>query len=509
MLDELGTAPTGVLSGTPLALGPSVVLNAEDFVYDARFSSDAKSFAFSRLGLKGYALSVFDLTVTPPVRRADALVNTYEFDVEMIEFTPDGTLVATVSRDGSVRLFDAVTGAARAAWLTDEPLVSVAIHPSGRSLVVGSAAGLLTVLSLPDLVHVSETRGHSAEVRGLAFAADGRLYSGGWDKRIATWSLTESNEPAWSVRAHVERVNGLLVFRSVVAGRASARTTIDARLPMTVIQGALAQAAGIDVPALTETTTIATAFGNQLVKVARGQRLSVKGLTFENVEVAICDACVPPGTHAVLGASLLARFDFATDDTTHEVVLTMKPAGPPAQPEEVRSQRVVALTSAGPAFVFEAFVNDLTLDAVGSTLGVAFSGTKAERNREVYEREKRGEPAPADGWNCGAFVDAATGTVLEKHPGNAVVATAGISPDGRSMLFGAWDKVVALVARGQPARVDSKAFGWAVRRTRFSRDGRWVAIASWTPQNPLGNHQSDPSAVIAEVLYGDDVRVRR
>jgi hypothetical protein len=44
-------------------------------------------------------------------------------------------------------------------------------------------------------------------------------------------------------------------------------------------------------------------------------------------------------------------------------------------------------------------------------------------------------------------------------------------------------------------------YGWAVRRVRFSKDGRWLVVAAWTPQNPLGDHSSNPSAVVYEVRY--------
>ena len=338
-------------------------------------------------------------------------------------------------------------------------------------------------------------------VRGLAFGPEGRLFSAGWDKRVVRWSLVESGEAPMSTRLHVEKKSGLLVFRSVLNGKASVSTTIDARLPMPVVQASLAQSAGIDVPSLTETTTVTTAFGSQVAKVAKGQRFSFKGLSFAGVDVAICDACVPAGVQAVLGASLLERLDFASDESTHEVVITAKPGG-------------AATTAAAPLlkqdamFTLEAFINDLTIDAAGKTLGVALSGTRAVRTREVYEREKRKEAPPFDPWDCGAVLDAASGTVLARHAITGVVATAGISPDGQSLLTGGWNKEVSLWSRAAPTTpVSTEHFGWAVRRVRFSRDGRWASIAAWTPQNPLGTHQSDPSAAMYEVIYGADAVV--
>ena len=89
--------------------------------------------------------------------------------------------------------------------------------------------------------------------------------------------------------------------------------------------------------------------------------------------------------------------------------------------------------------------------------------------------------------------------VLGKYKGHrGVVATAGISPDGASLATGGWDKRVLLHGEGVPAE---EKFGWAVRRVRFSPDGRWLLAAAWTPQNPLGEHKSDRSAGVWEVSY--------
>lgn len=498
VLRALEAKPGSHLKGPARDLGAPRVLNAEDFVYDARLSLDAKKLAVARLGLKGYALSLFELVSAPPKKLADVPINTYEFDVEMTELSPDGTLAATVSRDGAVRLFDATSGAVRGAWLTDEPLVSLAVAPGGKYLAVGSAQGLVTVLSLPDLHFITEMRAHTDEVRGLAFIGDGTLVTAGWDKRLVHWSVSDAAN-ASQVRTRVEKKNGLMTFRAVVDQRVSANATIDTRFPLTVMQGALAQAAGIDVAGLTETTTLVTGFGNQIAKVAKAHTLTFKGLNFANLDIAVCDACVPTGTELVLGAAAAERFDFGTDDATHELVITVKPGA-----LDVRNMATLELTR-GAVVTFDAFINDLTVDAQGTTFGVAFSAVKAQRTREVYEREKRGELPPANDWDCGARVEVSSGKVLEKFgvARSGVVATAAISPDGESLATGDWSKDVHLFSRAIPAPI-SRHFGAAVRRVRFSRDGRWLSVAAWTPQNPLGNHQSDPAAVVYEVVYGAD-----
>ncbi len=494
VLDELERRPGAHLTGTPLGLARPVVLNAEDFVYDARPSPDGRSVAVSRLGMKQFFLSIFTLG-GPPVPRVDVPVNTLEFDVEALDFSPDGKHVATVSRDGAVRVFDAGTGALTAALGVEEPLASVAFDATGTLLAAGSTRGLLVVLAWPGLTHVAEARPHADEVRAVAFAPDGRLFSGGWDKRLVSWRVAEVPGAAKAARVHFEKKGALLLFRGVLNGRASATLTPDARVPAVVVRGALAQAAGIDATALAETVQIPGAYGAQVAKVARNQVLSFKGLVLDGVDVAVCDACVPQDAQGVLGGPVLERLDYAADDTTREVVLTAKPgaAGVTMASSKALSQEA--------AFTFEAAVNDVSVDAAGSVLGVALSETKAQRNREVYEREKKGEVEPERPWDCGARVDSRTGAVLERRHGHrGVVATAGISPDGATLVTGGWDKKVLLHGAGE---LVPEKFGWAVRRVRFSRDGRRVVVAAWTPQNPLGSHQSDPSAVVYDVAWQD------
>jgi len=495
VLDALAAAPGAHLAGTPSGLGPPMVLNAEDFVYDAKLSPDAKTAAVSRLGPKFFHLALHGLGGAKPDRRADVAVTPLEWDVDALEFSPDGAHVATVCRDGAVRVYSAADGAAEGAWLTDEPLVTVAWAPAGDVLAVGSAKGLVTLLSWPGLSFLAEVRSHADEVRGLAFVTRNgalELVSGGWDRQLAVYEVGDAVEPPRTARLGFTKKNGVVLLRALVDGRALGEVTVDQRVPLFVVRAALAEAAGIDVSKLTETTSIQTAFGTQLARVARDRRLAFKTLVLEHVDLAVCDACVPPEAQGVLGSALLEHADLAFDEAARAVVLTAK------------SSAAVAVTPAkvlteARRFTFPAAVNDFSVDASGRVLGVAFSETKAERTREVYEREKRKEVEPEREWDCGARVDVVTGEVLERvHGHRGVVSTAGISPDGRTLATGGWDRTVRLHLA--TPWVDD-GYGWAVRRVRFSKDGRWLVVAAWTPQNPLGDHSSNPSAVVYEVRY--------
>ncbi|MBI3185308.1 MAG: aspartyl protease family protein [Myxococcales bacterium] len=494
MLARLRQTPEGYLSGEVSELSESALMNNMDFVYSIAISRGGEKVAFTHLGPKTFQLGMWDVSHRPR-QVADQPVNHYQYDVESLAFSPDGKAVATASRDGAVRIYSAETGSPTGACSTEEPLVSVAFHPTGRYLAVGSSRGLVTVLSFPSLEFSFELRAHEGEVRGLSFADDGTLYSGGWDKSIVAFASAEEEAPTDSARLRFERRGGYSVVRGTVNGRVSAAFAFDARVPFAVVTSEVARAAGIDVPFLKDTATVATPMGNTVVRVARGQALSFKALQVVGLDLAVCDACVPPDTQGVLGEAFIQRYEVAFDEVGGEALLSAKQKAEPP-----RTMRALAL-SPRKRMGFEWYVNDFSLDRSGRFLGVAFSEVKAERTREIYEREKKGVPEPLREGNAGAIVDAHTGLLVHKwtrHEG--VVATAAISPDGQTLATGGWDKRVYLhhPLERSPIR---REFGWSVRRVRFSEDGRYLAVAAWTPQNPLGDQQSNPSAMLYELLY--------
>ncbi|RKG87528.1 hypothetical protein D7W82_13160 [Corallococcus sp. CA049B] len=505
-LGRLESTPGGFLSGAVEGFdGEPTVLDRKFFIYALDFAPRGQRVAYTRLGDDAYHVSIWDLApaaaksgdASAPVLRADPSVNVQQYDVEGVAFSPDGARVATVSRGGAVQLFDAATGAQVGALATEEPLVSVAFHPDGKWLAVGSAQGLVSLLSVPELSFGAEARLHLGPVSALAFAADGTLYSGGWDKHVRASDTPEQALKPDVARTHFERRGGFAAVQGRVDSGPPVVLALDSRTPVVVLTSAAATASGIDATSLKDTVTVPGALGNTVARLARGRTLRFKQLTLPGVDVAVCDACVPQGSQGVLGAPFAERVDTVFDETTAEAVLTLKGGAP----EGATATTARALTPRRD-FTFPAHVNDVTVDARGQRLGVAFSQQKAERNRTVYERERKGIQEPQGPWNAGALVDAASGQVLHKwelHHG--VVSTASISPDGRSLVSGGWDRRVYLFAEGAPEAKGELEFGWSVRRVRFSPEGHQVGVAAWTPPKVTGNQESDPSAVVVGVRY--------
>jgi WD40 repeat protein len=136
----------------------------------------------------------------------------------------------------------------------------------------------------------------------------------------------------------------------------------------------------------------------------------------------------------------------------------------------------------------------------GARLGVAMNEVKAERSLALYKREKAGDEEPIAEGNVAVIVDAKDGHIIEKHNlHHGIVATAGISPDGKSLASGGWDRKLFVYSGGE-LPVATVTYGWSVRKARFSPDGRLLAVAAWTPQN-AHNSDSDPAAQLFALTY--------
>lgn len=108
-----------------------------------------------------------------------------------VVFSPDGAWIATGSSDGTIRIWDAQTGA-EIATLTGHtaPIVSVAFNPDGTKLASGSYDSSIKIWDPRSGEELRTLDEHTATVRSVAFSPNGQfLASGSDDNHIRLWDL--------------------------------------------------------------------------------------------------------------------------------------------------------------------------------------------------------------------------------------------------------------------------------------------------------------------------------
>jgi WD40 repeat protein len=116
-----------------------------------------------QLALKGHTVEVS----APPLKG-------YTGEVRGVAFSPDGTRIATASRDRTARVWDARTGTSElelkghSSWV-----LSVAFSPDGTRIVTGSSDRTARVWDAGTGTPLLELKGHTGGVNSVAFRPDG------------------------------------------------------------------------------------------------------------------------------------------------------------------------------------------------------------------------------------------------------------------------------------------------------------------------------------------------
>jgi len=130
--------------------------------------------------------------------------------IKMLAFSPDGSLLASASSDRTVRLWDGRTGEPLAVLRGHGDMVrSVAFSPDGRTLASGSTDRTIRLWDITTHETTGVLEGHTGGVLGLAFNRDGSLLaSGATDTTVRTWD-PETGAPVELFEGHTEAVEGL------------------------------------------------------------------------------------------------------------------------------------------------------------------------------------------------------------------------------------------------------------------------------------------------------------
>lgn len=493
-VDAVGNAspPGSRLTGVPVDLGAPDVVNRRDFVYAVTFDAAGDELAFVH-----HVSTHMELTVTglrPLAPRFQEKVNASEFDIEDLIFVGEGIVVP--SRQGTLKVLARDDGHKIRELVTGESLLRVASSPDGAVLAVSTAAGRVLLVDAASLSLRGEARIHDDEIRGLAFLPDGRLLTASQDGLLRSSRVGPASQPVAHLATQALS-SGDRAFLAHIDGVRAVSTVRDARLPTTVISRAAVKRLGLTTRADGATLTVATAEGTEQLPAVDVGALHLRTLHLGGVVAALCDSCVPNGAELVLGQDILARAVFAEDVAHDEYVV--RPVGEAADGARlVEGALAVAvehtLSLPGPATDLDVAPNATD----GPAVLVAFSAARAERSFELHDAERKGRYPPSSPQSGAAFVDLGGFTLgrrfVDGHLGFTV--TAAVSPDGRTVVTGGWDKRVLVWDAVAGEIVTERSLAWLLRRVRVGPRGDVVAVAAWTPVNALGDGNSEPALVL-------------
>lgn len=160
---------------TAVAFSPDAVQVASTGGYAYGVGEDATN---------NFAIALWNIETVSQSR----LLRGHTDEVVALAYSPDARLLASASRDGSVRVWDVLDGSEVSALTGDTPATTVAFAPDGRTLMTGWADGALIPIRLVDFAVAEPRLAHTGSVIGLAYSPSGRLLASvGEDSRVIVW----------------------------------------------------------------------------------------------------------------------------------------------------------------------------------------------------------------------------------------------------------------------------------------------------------------------------------
>lgn len=126
------------------------------------------------------------IVAIPSLQVTDSLTG-HKDAVYTVAWSADGRFLASGSNDRTVLLWDRAKENPHPLWQGERPIYAVAFAPEGERLAVAEQGQPIRILAVPSGQSIAELPGHTADVVALAFTADGRLVSGSRDATARIW----------------------------------------------------------------------------------------------------------------------------------------------------------------------------------------------------------------------------------------------------------------------------------------------------------------------------------
>jgi WD40 repeat protein len=442
-----------------------------DAILAARFSRDGSQLVTAS---RDRTASLWDVADRKLVRR---FAEGHEFLASSAVFFADGSRLATGAGDGTVLVWDVATGAQLHKLEATGYTAALAVSPDGRLIVTGSDGNEARVWNGTTGELVSSLPGHEGPLTAARFSSNGRWLATGDDRgRGCLWKF-DSERRAWS------RVSWL-------DGHSRAIT-------------AISFAEGDSV--------VVTASGDNTVgqwDVATGQEIRdrvlkhpdwVSELDVSNDGTQVLTSCDDGKVRlwSLSDARLLSTIEPSLDVPSHKKVVY---TGVDLAPDGRRA--LITCSATGQVFLWDVTENQSLSD--GAWLDFAGQGL-------VWGARftPSGDDVLTIGGNDARLWDGDSRDLMLRFSPHGAVADVDVSPDGRLLVTGSWDRSAKIwdVTSGAALRKLDNVHDGYVNSVQFSPDGGLVLTASDDGTARLWDVASGKS--VEPVFRGHDGRIRQ